>query len=366
MPPYTDKLLPRRQRKLLALDGGGIRGMISIEVLARIEALLQKRLGRDDRFVLSDYFDYIAGTSTGAIIAACLSLGKRVSEIRKFYIESGGAMFRPAGFLRTLLYKFQHLPLAGKLKDVFGAETRLGSPELQTLLMLVVRNATTDSPWPLSNNPGAMYDNRDIPLWQLVRASTAAPTYFAPEQIDVGGNHFVFVDGGITAYNNPAFQLFMMATVEPFNLNWPTGEDRMLLVSIGTGTAAEANENLKPGELNLLYHARSIPSALMSAALNQQDFLCRALGRCLAGDMIDTEIGDMIGKQGPANPKLFTYMRYNAELTRKGLDALGLPDITPKAVQRLDSTAAIKDLQRIGAAVGTQSVLDEHFEGFPE
>ena len=69
-------------RKLLALDGGGIRGIITIEVLARIESLLQQVLGRDESFVLSEYFDYIAGTSTGAIIATCLCLGKRVDFIQ--------------------------------------------------------------------------------------------------------------------------------------------------------------------------------------------------------------------------------------------------------------------------------------------
>lgn len=365
MPPYTDKLLDRPQRKLLALDGGGIRGMISIEVLAEIERVLQQQLGRDDSFVLSDYFDYIAGTSTGAIIAACLAMGKRVAEIRTFYEDSGAAMFKPAGFLRKLRYKFQHLPLAGKLKEVFGEETRLGSPHLQTLLMLVLRNASTDSPWPLSNNPHAKYsDNCNLPLWQLVRASTAAPTYFAAEEIDVGTNHFVFVDGGITPYNNPALQLFLMATTEPFNLNWSTGEDKMLLVSIGTGIAAEANKDLRPGQMNLLYNASSIPSALMFAALNQQDFVCRTLGKCLIGDEIDTEIGDMVRKRGPVEPKLFTYLRYNAKLTKDGLGELGLTHIEPKRVQRLDSTAAIKELQEVGRAVARARVDAAHFEGF--
>ena len=74
-----------------------------------------------------------------------------------------------------------------------GAETKLGSDQLQTLLMIVLRNATTDSPWPVSNNPYAKYNdptrpdcNLELPLWQLVRASTAAPTYFPPEVVRIG------------------------------------------------------------------------------------------------------------------------------------------------------------------------------------
>jgi Patatin-like phospholipase len=125
---------------------------------------------------------------------------------------------------------------------------------LQTLLLLILRNATTDSPWPLSNNPGAKFNtttlddcNLQLPLWQLVRASTAAPTYFPPEVVPVGPQHLIFVDGGVTMYNNPAFQLFLMATVEPYNLGWSTGAhwltgvNQMLLVSIGTGTSPNAN-----------------------------------------------------------------------------------------------------------------------------
>ena len=80
---YRDKLNKVGPRKLLALDGGGIRGVITLEVLAEIERQLQKKRGRGDDFVLSDYFDYIAGTSTGAIIATALSLGKPVEEDRQ-------------------------------------------------------------------------------------------------------------------------------------------------------------------------------------------------------------------------------------------------------------------------------------------
>src|SRR5882757_5466970 len=117
--------------------------------------------------------------------------------------------------------------------------------------MIVLRNATTDSPWPLPNNPKAKYNlpdrpgsNLELPLWQLVRASTAAPTYFPPEVINVGAKEFIFVDGGVTMYNNPAFQLFLMATAEPYHLGWETGENKMLLVSVGTGASANANSNL--------------------------------------------------------------------------------------------------------------------------
>jgi len=70
-PCFEDKLTKTGPRKLLACDGGGIRGIISIEVLAQIEAELRALSGKPD-LVLADYFDYVAGTSTGAIIATGL------------------------------------------------------------------------------------------------------------------------------------------------------------------------------------------------------------------------------------------------------------------------------------------------------
>ena len=360
------------QPKLLALDGGGIRGIITVEVLAEIEKILQKDLGQDDSFVLADYFDYIAGTSTGAFIAACLSWGMSVNEIRKFYIYSGKRMFDKASIFKALKYKYKDKQLTKQLKSIFGEET-LGSERLKTLLMMVLRNATTDSPWPISNNPHAKYNQRSqeeggnlyFPLWQLVRASTAAPTFFSPEVIDINdGEPFVFVDGGVTSFNNPAFQLFLMATTEPYHLNWDVGEEKMLLVSVGTGMTPEANKNLEPDEMNLIYNVKSVPAALMYASQVQQDFLCRVFGKCLAGDPIDREIGDMIGKKAPGNSKLFTYVRYNAELSRAGLDELGLKDIQEKKVQAMDSVEHIDQLQKVGRAIADQKVKEDHFKGF--
>jgi hypothetical protein len=234
--------------------------------------------------------------------------------------------------------------------------------------MLVLRDATTDSHWPLSNNPNAKYNtpitrpgcNLKFPLWQLVRASTAAPTFFPAESIVIDGKRNLFVDGGVTMYNNPSFQLFLMATVEPYHLNWPTGEDKMLLVSVGTGSGANARSKLTPRELHLLYNASSIPAALMFAALNEQDFLCRVFGKCVVGGWLDREVEDMIGKHGPAFPKLFTYLRYNADLTADGLKALGLPGIEPKHVQKMDSTKYIAELREVGRAAA-KTVKAEHF-----
>lgn len=367
---YREKVTSAGPKKLLALDGGGIRGVLSLEVLAAIEQILRAALDADDTFVLADYFDYVAGTSTGAIIAAGLAIGMRVDEIRRLYEQHGVEMFDRAGLTKRLKYRYDSTRLQGLLQRTFGAETTLGDERLRTLLMMVLRNATTDSPWPLSNNPGAKFNqphlpdnNLLLPLWQLVRASTAAPTYFPPESVSVGPRDFVFVDGGMSMYNNPAFQLFLMATLDVYGLGWKADERELLLVSVGTGTSPQANADLQPGHMNLLFNASSVPAGLMTAALAEQDMLCRVFGRCRHGGPIDLEIGDLRTGPGILDRRMFSYVRYNAELTRKGLDDLGLPDIKPRQVQRLDSVDYIGDLQQVGKRLGLQ-VDRRHFDGF--
>jgi uncharacterized protein len=357
---------------LLALDGGGIRGVLTLQVLQRCETLLREtKAGGNPAFCLADYFDYIGGTSTGAIIAAALAIGMSVAEISHFYHTSAIEMFTKSGYLQRFRFKYVDEKLSALLKSAFGAETTLGSDKIRTLLMMILRNSTTDSPWPLSNNPYAKYNaqslghsNLKIPLWQLIRASTAAPTYFPPELVHVGEKTFLFVDGGVTTYNNPAFQLFLMATLDPYRLKWPTGKDKLLLVSVGTGTPPVAKETLRPEEMNLIYNAACIPSALMFASLNEQDFLCRAFGSCLAGPLLDSEIGDMKEDNSFGGSKLFTYLRYNAELSEKGLGSLGLTGINPDEVRCLDSIDHIEDLRQIGQAVADNQVRSEHFARF--
>jgi uncharacterized protein len=182
----TDRLAAKGPRKLLAIDGGGIRGALSLMILDRIEKLLIEESKRED-YRLADYFDYISGTSTGGIIAAGIAMGMSVTEILAFYVDNGAKMFDRASIIRRLQYQYKSEPLALQLQKVFGEETTLGAPELETLLLLVMRNATTDSPWPISNNPYAKYNdakhgacNLHFPMWQLLRASAAAPAYFPP------------------------------------------------------------------------------------------------------------------------------------------------------------------------------------------
>ena len=372
-------------KKILACDGGGILGLMSVEILLKIEEDLRKKLGKGPDFVLADYFDFVCGTSTGAIIATCISSGRSMARIRQFYLDSGKQMFDKASVFKRLQYDYNSEPLAKLLKEALDTQLKekdatLGSANLRSLLMMVMRNATTDSPWPLSNNPFAKYNQPDrgdcnlkLPLWQLVRASTAAPTYFPPEVVTLGKdtanqNIFVFVDGGVTTYNNPAFLAFQMATAKPYHVNWSTGADKLLIVSIGTGSAAKARASLQASDLSLIDNAKNIPGALMNAASAGWDMTCRILGECRHGSPIDLEFGDMVvpGRDDPnwTGSKLFTYLRYDPDVTQTGINALGLNDIAAGTVQVMDSVEHIPAIQRLGKTYAAEHFQLQHFEGF--
>jgi len=102
-----------------------------------------------------------------------------------------------------------------------------------------------------------------------------------------------------------------------------------------------------------------------------QDTNCRSIGRCVHGAVLDREIGDMIPRDDhrqkiPLNQDLgrrFLYARYNADLSRDGLNALKLPGIKPENVQKLDSIDFIDDLRKVGRKVAEEIEI-EHFANF--
>ncbi len=347
-----------RPRRLLACDGGGIKGIISLEILKKIESQLAEMTGKGKKFRLGDYFDYIGGTSTGAIIATGLAVGMSVDELIKFYVSAGPDMFQKARLLSRLSRFYKADPLKKQLKAILGQRT-LGAKDLHCLLMVVTQNATTGSPWPVTNNPHARYNkpknrpdnNLQIPLWQLVRASTAAPVFFPPEILEwEKGNpekSFVFVDGGVTPYNNPAFLLFRHAVGPQYKLEWPTGEDKMMLVSVGTGSAAQTDLSQDEQGNNLIKNAQNLPSILMAGAAVDQDINCRTVGRCVFGAPIDRELGDM-KLSGGDRGRAFLYARFDPDVSAKGLKALGLGKIDPAHVQAMDKVEYLGDMQTVG------------------
>lgn len=374
------------RHKLLTIDGGGIRGVLALAILIGLEKKLADAKGiPHDKFFLSDFFDYVSGTSTGAVIAASIAKGLPLSRILEFYRNAGPSMFdnrilsQVKSFV-TVGSRYDARKLAQELREIFGKHTTLEPEHLKCLFMGVTRNQTTDSPWPISSNPQAKYNdlsrddsNIKMPLWQFVRASTAAPIVFQGQEIKFGrkkvSNEFLFVDGGVTPYNNPAWLLFRMATEEKYRLNWATGEDKMMIVSVGTGTSPKGDGGVMTpsNPIKRLWGNRKIIGTMIQGAMVDQDTNCRHIGRCVHGDVLDGEIGDMIprdpdGDDIPLSTDLgrkFLYARYNASLSAKGLKDLGLEHINPEHVEKLNSIDYIDELLEIGERVAEDIDLND-------
>jgi predicted acylesterase/phospholipase RssA len=361
-------------KRLLSLDGGGIRGLIEAEVLSEMESQLKQLTGKDRP--LCEYFDLIGGTSTGAILAASLAMGLRASALRDFYLKLGKQVFTPEFFLIRFWHKYPSQPLQKALKDVLGGDTTLGDSRLRTLLLIVSKNATLGSTWFFTNNPKGKFfsQNRSLPLWEIVRASTAAPTYFPPQAITVSDgpattHAYEFVDGGVSTYNNPSMQLFLEATEPDYNIGWPTGVDNLLLMSLGAGFSMGAIAEGKAAHYNALNWAQYAIEELMGDANLQQNVLMHLLGEHPAQAAPAGMAGAALAQAGaPAGStlskmsnslggnKLLTYQRITIGVTRQRLSQLGLADIDPAKVGKLDCIDQMANLQRIGRAIAKEQV----------
>ena len=125
MTTLIERLSSSGPKRILSLDGGGIRGTLSIAFLERLETELRQRHDRPD-LVLSDYFDLIGGTSTGAIIAGGLALGMEAAEVKDHYFKLGPDAFNAKlSFRHRIIARYDASPLEANLRDAFG-EIRLG------------------------------------------------------------------------------------------------------------------------------------------------------------------------------------------------------------------------------------------------
>ncbi|WP_153800553.1 patatin-like phospholipase family protein [Foetidibacter luteolus] len=376
----SNKTAPKR---MLALDGGGIRGALSLGYLQRVEDILRAQHGNDRNFTLSDYFDLIGGTSTGSIIAACLATGMKVADIKNMYMDLGDKIFAKKYkwwniFQVDDLLKagYNEKPLEQELQKVFGDITLGDDQRIKTGLCIVAKRADTNSVWPLINHPGGRYFNsvdglnKEILLWKAVRASSAAPTYFLPQVIDVGGglSEAAFVDGGVSMANNPALQLLMVATLQGFPFKWKWGSDNLLLVSIGTGMSKWKKIPSDVKKNNLLKWAQQLPDMFMQDASWHNQLLLQWFSNSPTAWQIDGEIGklenDYIGNARKSTGGLLSYLRYNTWLDMETLKPLMKKEYTQKDIDKLiemSNADSRFELYDIGAKAASTEVKDEHF-----
>ncbi len=369
-PPRPD----RSTRRVLALDGGGIHGLFTLEVLAELERQLRGAHGGGRaEYRLCDSFDLIAGTSTGGIIASMLAWGFPVSAVIELYLASSHFVFVKAPWYQRFKFKFSGDPIGAKLRATFaeddGSPAKLGTDKLRTLVLVTMKNGTTGSAWPICNHPHSKYNDRatrgeksnlEIPLWQVVRASTAAPTFFPAQEIVVMGKAQEFIDGGTTPYNNPALVAANFALLPEYGIRFPPGEDRLLLVSVGTGRREARYGSGEIHDMSILSHTVSVIQTLMDEVSVEQDTLCRVLGRCRFGAPIDRELGDLATPDPSRTPR-FSYVRYNHTYSAKEVESARREH---DCKWSLDALPLIPFIRATGSSYAREYVSMEHFSGF--
>lgn len=320
-------------KRILALDGGGVKGIFTLGMLRVLEQELRRRSGAGDAFRLCDYYDLIGGTSTGAIIATALALGLSVEEIIALYLRLGPDVFgRTAGDGVFLQSKFESKKLRRALHPTLTTKT-LGSQDLRTGLAIHAKRIDTGSAWVVTNHPlGVFYDpaessgifpNKRYRLIDLVLASAAAPTFFDEVVIDIAYDEKrrpiqrgSFVDGAVSANNNPSMQLFMLALEPSYKFGWKPGADTLMMTSCGTGSRrptidGDAFKGLPPGlrgvhALRAMVYDTQIQGIMMMQAFSNPKKPWR----------INSEIGDMDGHCITPAP-LLDYQRMDIVLDTK-------------------------------------------------
>lgn len=359
-------------KRILALDGGGVRGILALAILEKMEAELAAQAGKPVR--LCDHFDLIGGTSTGAIIAAGLALGISASDIRKMYEDHAPRIFRRVWWrLQGLQSKFDAGALTAQIKDIVGTRS-LDSEDLQTGFAIVAKRLDTGSAWTLSNNPRTPYwntqegsktiGNRHYPLANVVRASAAAPHFFDPELLPIatGEPHGLFVDGAVTPHNNPSLALFLLARAKAYGVEWPVGPENLTIISVGTGNF-RARLSLasvqRQKAIGVAFHALT---GMIGDAQQQILAMMQWFGECPAPRQINAEIGTLAGEYPGAAP-LFRFVRYDVELEPAAIAALGVT-LGPNDLLRLrqlDDPGILKLAYEIGQKAAAAQVQGAHF-----
>lgn len=373
-PSLAEHLAPAGQKRVLALDGGGVRGTMAVAILEHIEAMLRDAHGGHPDFRLCDYFDLIGGTSTGSIIAGGLAAKRfTAADIKEFYFEMGPEVFRSGlfrqGFTRA---KFDAARLRNRLGKVFG-DVALGSAEMATGFAAVTKRIDTDSVWVLTNNPNGAYfndpedgsyvGNKHYPLRNVIRASTAAPHYFKPERIEIikGKEYGMFVDGAMSPHNNPSFQLLMLAGLSGYNFGWTLTPDRLMMISIGTGSMAEKKRD--GGFTPQIARTLNALTSMITSAEDFVELLMQWVSESNDPRRIDGEVGDLRSDL-LANGPLLKYERYQSVLTRKRLRedfGFNATDKQVSKLRKLDDASSMPMAYELGQAMAEKLVKSVHF-----
>ncbi|MDR2233254.1 MAG: patatin-like phospholipase family protein [Tannerella sp.] len=298
--------------RILALDGGGIRGMLPAMIVAELERRLRKATNNADSYI-SDYFDLIAGTSTGGILS-CIYLynhnGRRIeaADAASFYENFGSTIFRRNCFsfiIRLFDSLYRDKGINGVLDRIFG-EAKLSEAVCNCAIMaydISERKAVI-----FTRDAARQDDRRDYRLRDIARATSAAPTYFrVAKALSISGDTSYLIDGGIYA-NDPSICGIVEAKKTVFGAQdtYPKISD-MLVVSIGTGKVVKSYDYERARKWGVISWAIPVIDMLQSSSAEvvsyQVDKLFDSEGSRDQYIRIVPELYDVSHKMDDASPQ---------------------------------------------------------------
>jgi len=276
-----------RPMRILSIDGGGIRGIIPGQILIALEKRL-KALSGDPSARIGDYFDLIAGTSTGGILT-CVYLcpdpdrpGRprfSAEDAVGLYFERGAKIFEipvwhriaSAGGVGDEKYPASGLEAAAR--DYLG-ELKLS--ELIRPCLVTAYDITRRRTFFFTQHDARRTDSRNFLLRDVARATSAAPTFFECARVtSVTGVNYPMVDGGIFA-NNPA----LCAYAEARTMGCPTAKE-MAILSIGTGDSQKQYDYDSAKDWGALGWIRPVLEIMMSGVAETVDYQLRQMFRAV-------------------------------------------------------------------------------------
>ena len=309
-----------KQTRILTIDGGGIRGLIPARILVSLERKLQQRTGRADAR-LAEFFDLIAGTSTGGLIT-CLLLAPgenewtpafTAQEIVDLYLNHGAEIFAAPLLkrIRSMNGLWDERYEARGLEQLI--EDRVGDLWLSQLIKpcLITAYDVTRRKAKFFTQHDARNDDKDYPVKVVARATSAAPTYFEAMPGENGRTPYAYVDGGLFA-NNPT----MCAYVEAYRklAGKPTAEN-MVILSLGTGQIAKSYAYQSVKNWGVVAWLKPLIDIMMAGASETVDYQMRQLFA--------------------AHGRSSSYLRLQANIAKEDTDLAELDNVTPANMNRL-------------------------------
>ena len=318
--------------RILSLDGGGIRGVLSATILETVESILWQKKQQK----LHEYFDLIAGTSTGSILAAGIACEMEAAELTKIYQKRGKDIFLEGvsqqrqwrwllGRLASRFALYPHVQgdqgLAKVLEEELiyqGKSPNIGEIRSPHLLILAYDVLSRNTTWFTNNSPDQerWYDR--LPLWEICTSSASAPTFFPPYELRyTDGKSLPHIDGGVSA-NNPSLSAIAHALLikkaEKLDLQ------DIVVLSIGTGKTTHPYTYQEIKGWGLVKWISNLPDIFLNPGAKNTEDICQQLIESVGSThlRLDFDLNEQFaGEKQPGKLRTLLAEPYNEYIFKK-------------------------------------------------